>query len=157
VTACSFPDFSLELQRLAEGLDPASDRRAPLSRDVRIGGEVRKGYLAGDLHDPWKRYVFSTRQDAQQALQALQQESSTKSAENRPQETPVEDVAPFPDGKEDHYSFEERSAILEYDGGLTREEANARAAEEMPDLPECLDRRASKDQHIRDKIKEAAD
>ena len=31
--------------------------------------------------------------------------------------------------------FEERAAILEYDGGFTRVEAEARAAMEMPDLP----------------------
>jgi hypothetical protein len=37
--------------------------------------------------------------------------------------------------------FEERAAILEYEGGLTRAEAEAQAAIEMPDLPAFLDRR----------------
>lgn len=37
--------------------------------------------------------------------------------------------------------FEERAAILEYDGGLTRAEAEAQAGNEMPDLPDSLDRR----------------
>ena len=37
-------------------------------------------------------------------------------------------------------AFEERAAILEYDGGLTRAEAEALAAEEFPELPEFLRR-----------------
>ena len=36
--------------------------------------------------------------------------------------------------------FEERAAIIEYDGGFTRAEAEARAAMEMPDLPAFLRR-----------------
>jgi putative DNA primase/helicase len=36
--------------------------------------------------------------------------------------------------------FEERAAILEYDGGLSRVEAEAQAAAEMPDLPVFLRR-----------------
>ena len=36
--------------------------------------------------------------------------------------------------------FEERAAILEYDGGLTRAEAEARAAAEFPELPDFLRR-----------------
>ena len=41
-----------------------------------------------------------------------------------------------------HFSdaFEERAAILEYDGGLTRAEAEALAAEEFPELPAFLRR-----------------
>lgn len=120
------------------------------SRDVRIGGDVRKGYLAADLHDAWKRYVVPICQNEQQARQGLEQESAVqdaawKPAENREEESPVAgvaDVAAFPEGEEDPYRFEERAAILEYDGGLTREEADARAAEEIPDLPPFLDRRA---------------
>lgn len=37
--------------------------------------------------------------------------------------------------------FEERAAILEYDGGLARAEAEAQAAREFPQLPAFLDRR----------------
>jgi hypothetical protein len=36
--------------------------------------------------------------------------------------------------------FEERAAILEYDGGVTRAEAEALAAEEFPGVPEFLRR-----------------
>ena len=38
--------------------------------------------------------------------------------------------------------IEERAAILEYEGGLTRTEAEARAKAEFPDLPRFLDRRS---------------
>jgi hypothetical protein len=40
-------------------------------------------------------------------------------------------------------ALEERAAILEYDGGLTRSEAEAKAEAQMSDLPESPDRRAS--------------
>jgi hypothetical protein len=36
---------------------------------------------------------------------------------------------------------EERAAILEYDGGLSRAEAEAQAADEVPELPAFLNRR----------------
>jgi putative DNA primase/helicase len=36
--------------------------------------------------------------------------------------------------------FEERAAILEHEAGLSRTEAEAQAAEELPDLPDFLDR-----------------
>jgi hypothetical protein len=39
-------------------------------------------------------------------------------------------------------AFEERAAILEYDAGLSRTEAEGVAAEEMPAMPPFLDRRA---------------
>jgi putative DNA primase/helicase len=38
--------------------------------------------------------------------------------------------------------FEERAAILEYDAGLTRAKAEARAKIDFPELPEFLDRRS---------------
>ena len=38
--------------------------------------------------------------------------------------------------------FEERAAILEYEGGLSRMEAEARAKRELPELPKFLDRRS---------------
>ena len=37
--------------------------------------------------------------------------------------------------------LEERAAILEYDGGLSRIEAETQALAEFPDLPSLLDRR----------------
>ena len=44
-------------------------------------------------------------------------------------------------GIEAAVAFEERAAILEYDVGLSRAEAEAVAAAEMPDIPAFLDRR----------------
>jgi hypothetical protein len=38
--------------------------------------------------------------------------------------------------------FGERAAILEYDGGFNRVDAEAQAANEFPELPAFLDRRA---------------
>ena len=55
--------------------------------------------------------------------------------------------APFAEGDkgaDDADAFDERAAILEYDGGLTRDEAEDQAAEEYPELPVCLDRRRAR-------------
>ena len=41
---------------------------------------------------------------------------------------------------EDRVAFEERAAILQHDEGLTREEAEARAAKDFPELPDFLRR-----------------
>jgi putative DNA primase/helicase len=40
----------------------------------------------------------------------------------------------------DEADFEERAAVLEFDGGLSREEAEAQAATEFPDIPDFLRR-----------------
>jgi hypothetical protein len=125
---------------------------------VRIGDSTPRGYLAADLEDAWKRYVLPTRQEAQQAQQRNTQHASPQCAtrklaeklENRDLVSDVADVALFPGVQRDvaHESrcgdadFEERAAVLEYDAGLTRAEAEVRAAMEMPDLPAFLDRRA---------------
>jgi hypothetical protein len=45
------------------------------------------------------------------------------------------------DTSEAAVAFEERAAILEYDGGLSRAGAEAQAGEEFPELPAFLDRR----------------
>lgn len=44
---------------------------------------------------------------------------------------------------EEEAAFEEPAAILEYDGDLSREEAEAEAALDYPELPTFLDRRGS--------------
>jgi hypothetical protein len=124
---------------------------------VRIGDSTPRGYLAADLHDAWNRYVPAFRQQAQQAQQRNMQRASTESAtvitaENRQKDEVccgVADVADFLGRQRDvahgarvaDADFEERAAILEYDGGLGRAEAEAQAANEMPDLPAFLDRR----------------
>ena len=120
---------------------------------MRIGESTpARDYLAADLADVWKRYVLPTRREAQQAQRRNTEESSSQSATPGPagndqKEAAVADVADVallrPWEAEDMlYDFEERAAILEYDGRFSRAEAEALAAEELPDLPAFLDRRA---------------
>ncbi len=108
---------------------------------VRIGGATPRGYAAADLDDAWKRYVLPTRREAQQAQQRNTQQTATPSATEKVAESGegsgpvshVADVALFPGGQGHvadgarvaHAAFEERAAILEYDGGLSRAEAEA--------------------------------
>ena len=126
---------------------------------VRIGDAAPRGYAAANLDDAWKRYVLPARQEAQQTQQRNTQQIATpsdreKAAENREKSghvSHVADVADFGGRQSDvvecarvaDADFEERAAILEYDAGLTRAEAEAQAANEMPDLPAFLDRRAN--------------
>jgi hypothetical protein len=96
------------------------------SKDVRIGGEVRKGYVVDDLHDPWKRYVLPIRQERLQALQGLQtgcttEGDSPKAEGNCPFVADVADVA-LPRGEEGRQGADR----LAYDTALTRPEAEAR-------------------------------
>jgi hypothetical protein len=83
-------------------------------KSIRIGEVINRGYARGDLHDAWLRY-----------LPSLPQESATSATNATP---PIMEI-------------EERAAILEYDCGLSREEAEAQAAEDYPELPAYLDRR----------------
>jgi hypothetical protein len=126
---------------------------------VRIGDSTPRGYVAADLADVWERYVLPTRQEAQQAQQRNTDQNSTQSATQIPAENrqklalvaDVADVALFPGRPRDvalkasvaDGALEERAAVLEYDAGLSRAEAEAQAAAEMPDLPSFLDRRIS--------------
>ena len=69
---------------------------------------------------------------------------STNTKQNRTGGTVVrvaEDGDPFRAVDEEQVAFAERAAILEYEGGLTRAEAEAQAAQEYPELPDFLDRR----------------
>jgi hypothetical protein len=43
-------------------------------------------------------------------------------------------------GSDFDVAFEERAAIVEYDGGFSRAEAEAQAVREFPDLPDFLRR-----------------
>jgi hypothetical protein len=122
---------------------------------LRIGDSTPRGYLAADLEDPWKRYVLPSRQNAQQAQQRNTHERPSQSATEKPVENgqkeagvaDVADVALFStrdaDAADAAYEFQERAAIRQYDGGFSRAEAEALAAEDMPDLPKFLDRRAA--------------
>lgn len=77
-----------------------------------------RGYTREDLHDTWLRYL--------------------------PPLAPPKSVTPVTTATNDtNIEAEERAAIREFDGGMSREEAEAQTAEEMSDLPEFLDRRRS--------------
>jgi hypothetical protein len=125
---------------------------------LRIGDSTPRGYTAADLHDAWKRYVPAF-QGAQQAQQCNMQQSSTRSETQNPAEkserlahvADVADVAAFHGGGpalvhgadlDAAYELEERAAILEYDGGLPRDEAEKRSLDGWPEMPAFLNRRA---------------
>ena len=115
----------------------------------RIDGDKTRGYVAADLQDPWKRYLPSP----QKAVQAVHgtQSSTDNTTEDCEKLVPVLDVplvplnpgmgGGVPDGSGTD-DYEERAAALEYDAGLTREEAEQQAADEMefPEMPPCLRR-----------------
>lgn len=132
------------------------------SRNVRTGSSVVKGYHRDDLHDAWTRNLSPLPgKSATSATSATTQHSSgfegvaakpdvadqalhvAASLREKPASNgyvaKVADVAPY--SAED---FEERAAILEHDGGLSREEAEATARRELSlDIPGFLDRRAA--------------
>ena len=100
------------------------------SREVRIGERVSKGYYAADFHDDWNRYLL------------LSATRATRATNLNNKNNFVADVADVAANTERRGAdYEERAAILEYEGGLTRAEAEAQAAEEYPELPDFLDRR----------------
>jgi hypothetical protein len=117
-------------------------------KKLRTGDATPRGYEAADLQDAWKRYVLSgPPQGAEQGEHPEQgSKPGTQNApENRQKLRNVPFVPSVPvsgDMGSDVADFEERAAILEYDGGLTRPEAEARAWG-MPDLPGFLDRRVA--------------
>jgi hypothetical protein len=99
------------------------------SKTVRVEGRTPKGYDAADFADAWKRYLPSDDDSRHKRNSRHKIDNEYKN---------VADVADVADISED---FEERAAILEYDGGLTREEAEAQALVELPEIPEFLRRR----------------
>ena len=110
------------------------------SKDVRIGEVVRKGYAAEDFWDVWVRYLPSRHTLGNKGYKGYKIDNKNKNVAD------VADVAQGmaePEAELDDDAFEERAAILEYDGGLVeRREAEAAAAEELwPELPKGLDRR----------------
>jgi Protein of unknown function (DUF3631) len=128
------------------------------SRDVRIDGVVRKGFCRSDFADAFKRYL-SREADLQGSATSATSATNLNNKNNF-----VADVADVADRRleseavvkplitnpeavpiarlHEDSEFEERAAILEYDAGLTREEAEAQAAADIPELPQFLRRRA---------------
>jgi len=113
-------------------------------KPVRIGEKTPRGYLAPDLMDPWKRYVLPYRKEAQQAQQAQHATSSAteKPAENCDIVPLVADVADVADKQgmggnvadnDATDAFEECAATLQFEGGLSRQDAEIAARAEIND------------------------
>jgi hypothetical protein len=114
---------------------------------LRLHDGTQRGYDAADLQDAWKRYVLPSREEAKQAKQAKHgpesvTEKVSENCEKLPPVSDVTDVTHFPGMQADvtdKADFEERAAILEYDAGLTREQAETQAQIEL-EIPDFLRR-----------------
>jgi hypothetical protein len=106
---------------------------------VKLNGVNRKGYAAADFHDAWKRYVGGGSK-----ISATSATSATNLINKDKKVAEVALVAHVlgEDADDAKVAREERAAVLEYDGGLDRQEAEEAAAEELgwPELPEFLRR-----------------
>jgi len=134
----------LDDRGLAKRLKPYAIR----SRDVRLGEKTKKGYHADDFYDAWSRYlpdrdkgdkrdIYDNKNNFVADVADVADRRTKKEAVVRPFITAVP-IARLHEDSE----FEERAAALEYDAGLTREEAEAQAAAHISDIPEFLRRRA---------------
>ena len=100
------------------------------SRDVKIDGIVRKGFHRSDFNDLWASYLDNQ-------LSATSATSATKLNSKSKKVAEVAEVAA------NRTDLEERAAILEFDAGLPRAQAEAQAAAEFDgwaDMPEGLRR-----------------
>lgn len=103
------------------------------SKDVRIGEGRHKGFVAGDFHDAWNRYLASSR------------DKGDKGDIFDNKNNFVADVADVASGEakiEPEADFEERAAILEFDAALSRTEAERVAHHEL-EIPAFLRRGAA--------------
>jgi hypothetical protein len=103
------------------------------SRDVWLSGKTKKGYCAEDFHDAWGRYLgpCHTLRDEGDEGEEIDNENKNLAdiadiAHRRGPSEPAMAQPEIPDS-----DLEERAAILEYDGGHSREEAEALAAKEL--------------------------
>jgi len=98
------------------------------SKNVKLSGEVRKGYDWDDFADAWKRYL--------PASPSGTATSATSATHLYNKSNLVAEVAEVADGRGDLDDLEvargERAACLEYDCGLPREVAEAMATNEIP-------------------------
>ena len=101
------------------------------SKTVRVEGRTAKGYAAADFADSWNRYLPS-------ATDSRHKGNSRHIFDN--ENNFVSDVTDVTDVSGKGAAFQERAAILEFDGGLSRQEAEARAAEGFPEMPAFLRR-----------------
>jgi hypothetical protein len=99
---------------------------------VRTGGAPVKGYHLKQFEKELARYPASTEGDGYTGYSGYSVDNKNKDV------TEVTDVTTGTDIRSD--DFEERAAILQFDGGLNRDAAEARAADEL-DIPDFLVRR----------------
>jgi hypothetical protein len=112
----------LDERGLAQRLKPYGIK----SKTVRVEGRTPKGYDAADFADAWKRYLPSD------------QDIRHKGNSRHKIDNKYKIVADVADVAEISEEFEERAAILEYDAGLPRKDAEAIAAVQVSDVPEFL-------------------
>jgi Protein of unknown function (DUF3631) len=101
------------------------------SKPVRIGDSVSRGYIAEDFFDAWERYL--PHGTCYRRYKCYNVDKQNKDVTNVTDVTPPEQWE-RPDDAE--MAFEERAAILEYNGYLDRAEAEATAAQELA-CPHC--------------------
>ncbi len=109
----------------AQMISVATLRRAKSAIDVKVS---REGFGPGST----VIWSLTSSIDAQNSHRCSQKEMSTYAGNEHLCLGQVE-----PD---ERAAFDERAAIRQYDGGLTRAEAETQAAEEFPELPEFLRR-----------------
>jgi Protein of unknown function (DUF3631) len=102
-------------------------------KPIRIGERTPRGYAVEDFHDAWGRYLRPSSDERNKRNRRYKFDNNNNYVAD------VADVAAT--GGEGNDAFEERAAILQFDAGLSREEAEAQAALDYPDIPAFLDRR----------------
>lgn len=110
-------------------------------KTVRVSSGPVKGYHVNQFKDELARYPAPTEGGGYTGYIGYNVDNKNNDVTDVTDVTTgeVADVADLPD---DNNSFEERAAILQFDEGLTRDDAEARAAAEL-DIPDFLDRRKS--------------
>jgi hypothetical protein len=107
-------------------------------KTVRVTGHAKpsKGFHINQFEDALLKYACG-------AAGYIGHNGHTVDTEKENENKDVTDVTNVTDFEEEdaETAFEERAASLEYEGGLSRQEAEARALADFPELPACLDRR----------------
>ena len=123
----------------SRGLSTRLKRYGVKPKPVRIGDKTPRGYLAAELMDPWKRYLPPLAAEAQQAQQAQHAtisatQNPAENCEKQPHVADVADIQGMGGNVADSAAtdaFEERAAALQFDAGLSREDAERQARDEL--------------------------
>ncbi len=108
----------LDKRGLAKRLHPYGIK----SKDVWIEQKTLKGYTREDFHEAWQRYL---------PRQTPERNEGDEREEIDKKDKNLADIADLADRVENSDDVEERAAILEFDGGLTRVNTEAQAAAEF--------------------------